>query len=143
MGFILLHTPPGLRKSGMPDSVEMPAPVNTTTRAASAIIRARSARLDMRPSLPARARRSRKATGGGEIGPTAVGDARGVGRADLDRSFPTGKSLSRHALNRSAAAGFQRSVKIPGDRLGGFRFSTRASILHPMSRARRRAPPGG
>src|SRR5262245_44906281 len=27
------HTPPGLRKSGMPDSVEMPAPVKTTADA--------------------------------------------------------------------------------------------------------------
>ena len=32
IGFILLHTPPGLRKSGMPLSVEMPAPVKTTVR---------------------------------------------------------------------------------------------------------------
>ena len=33
IGFIRLQTPPGLRKSGMPDSVEMPAPVKTTVRA--------------------------------------------------------------------------------------------------------------
>src|SRR6185369_5852691 len=54
-GFILLHTPPGLRKSGTPDSVEMPAPVNTTMRRASAISRARSARepaSDMARSSP-------------------------------------------------------------------------------------------
>src|SRR6185437_3459680 len=30
-----LQTPPGERKSGMPDSVEIPAPVNTTARRAS------------------------------------------------------------------------------------------------------------
>src|SRR5437868_4071657 len=30
MGCILLHTPPGLRKSGIPDSVLMPAPVKKT-----------------------------------------------------------------------------------------------------------------
>src|SRR5215467_11073127 len=33
-GFFV-HTPCGPRKSGMPDSVEMPAPVNATTRFAS------------------------------------------------------------------------------------------------------------
>src|SRR5579864_9545342 len=31
--------PPGLRKSGIPDSVLMPAPVNTTTRVAPSISR--------------------------------------------------------------------------------------------------------
>ena len=31
----LVHTPCGPRKSGMPESVEMPAPVSTTTRFAS------------------------------------------------------------------------------------------------------------
>ena len=31
----LVHTPWGPRKSGMPESVEMPAPVSTTTRFAS------------------------------------------------------------------------------------------------------------
>src|ERR1044072_7694115 len=33
----LVHTPCGPRKSGMPDSVEMPAPVRTTTRPAWSI----------------------------------------------------------------------------------------------------------
>src|SRR5215468_3538531 len=33
----LVHTPCGPRKSGMPESVEMPAPVSTTTRRASSI----------------------------------------------------------------------------------------------------------
>src|ERR1700761_9326257 len=32
IGFIRLQTPPGLRKSGMPDSVDMPAPVKITPR---------------------------------------------------------------------------------------------------------------
>jgi hypothetical protein len=32
-----LQTPPGLRKSGMPDSVEMPAPVKATARLEAAI----------------------------------------------------------------------------------------------------------
>src|SRR5579872_5200315 len=45
IGLMRLQTPPGLRKSGMPDSVEMPAPVNTTTRRARATMAARSARL--------------------------------------------------------------------------------------------------
>src|SRR4029077_10608664 len=36
IGFIRLQTPPGLRKSGIPDSVDMPAPVKTTVRAESA-----------------------------------------------------------------------------------------------------------
>src|SRR5262245_43601974 len=35
-GFFV-HTPCGPRKSGMPESVEMPAPVSTTTRFASSI----------------------------------------------------------------------------------------------------------
>jgi hypothetical protein len=35
IGIILVQMPPGERKSGMPDSVEMPAPVNTTTRLAA------------------------------------------------------------------------------------------------------------
>src|SRR5437016_61784 len=35
-GFFV-HTPCGPRKSGMPESVEMPAPVRTTTRCASSI----------------------------------------------------------------------------------------------------------
>jgi hypothetical protein len=35
-GFFV-HTPCGPRKSGMPDSVEMPAPVSTTMRDASSI----------------------------------------------------------------------------------------------------------
>jgi len=34
--------PPGERKSGMPDSVEMPAPVKTTTRRAARSIAASS-----------------------------------------------------------------------------------------------------
>src|SRR5579862_717630 len=33
-----LQTPPGLRKSGMPDSVEIPAPVKTTARRAPSIM---------------------------------------------------------------------------------------------------------
>ena len=32
-----VHTPFGPRKSGMPESVEIPAPVSTTTRLAAAI----------------------------------------------------------------------------------------------------------
>src|SRR5438309_2210544 len=39
--------PPGLRKSGMPDSVLMPAPVNTTTRFASASMRASASGPDL------------------------------------------------------------------------------------------------
>src|SRR5690242_15662716 len=35
LGSYFVHTPPGLRKSGIPDSVLMPAPVNTTMRRAS------------------------------------------------------------------------------------------------------------
>jgi hypothetical protein len=36
VGFFV-HTPLGPRKSGMPESVEMPAPVSATTRLADAI----------------------------------------------------------------------------------------------------------
>src|SRR5687767_10583768 len=36
LGFFV-HTPCGPRKSGMPESVEMPAPVSTTTRCAASI----------------------------------------------------------------------------------------------------------
>jgi hypothetical protein len=37
MGCIRLQIPPGDRKSGMPDSVEIPAPVKTTMRLADPI----------------------------------------------------------------------------------------------------------
>src|SRR5580692_5415226 len=47
IGFIRLQTPPGLRKSGMPDSVEIPAPVKTTVRAEPARRAARRAIADM------------------------------------------------------------------------------------------------
>ena len=46
--------PPGLRKSGIPDSVLMPAPVKTTARFARSISRARAAMplsLFMAPTL--------------------------------------------------------------------------------------------
>src|SRR6266851_2861834 len=39
MGAICVQMPPGLRKSGIPDSVLIPAPVYTTARRASAISR--------------------------------------------------------------------------------------------------------
>ena len=39
-----VHIPPGLRKSGMPDSVLIPAPVKTTPRRAAAMRRASAAR---------------------------------------------------------------------------------------------------
>src|SRR6202000_436072 len=38
MGRLRVHNPPGERKSGIPDSVEMPAPVKGTIIDASAII---------------------------------------------------------------------------------------------------------
>src|SRR5439155_18079562 len=41
-GFFV-HTPCGPRKSGIPDSVEIPAPVNATTRVAAVIHEATSA----------------------------------------------------------------------------------------------------
>src|SRR5271168_5318312 len=47
IGFIRLQTPPGLRKSGMPDSVDMPAPVNTTVRTEPARSAARREIADM------------------------------------------------------------------------------------------------
>src|SRR5215469_10893910 len=43
IGAIRVQMPPGLRKSGIPDSVLMPAPVNTTARRDPAIARARAA----------------------------------------------------------------------------------------------------
>src|SRR6185436_13759342 len=60
----LVHSPCGPRKSGMPESVEMPAPVSTTTRRASSIqsrtwsITSRSGHLDLAAAAhPAHARR--------------------------------------------------------------------------------------
>jgi hypothetical protein len=47
IGFIRLQTPPGLRKSGIPDSVDMPAPVKTTVRAEPARSAARRGIADM------------------------------------------------------------------------------------------------
>ena len=43
IGRIFVQMPPGLRKSGMPDSVLIPAPVKITIRRASSIIRRSSA----------------------------------------------------------------------------------------------------
>src|SRR5271165_6912887 len=43
IGAMRVQIPPGLRKSGIPDSVLIPAPVNTTARRARAITRARPA----------------------------------------------------------------------------------------------------
>src|SRR5688500_18292012 len=53
----LVHTPFGPRKSGIPDSVEMPAPVSATTDAASRIQPAISSRATS--SFPAAAIRCR------------------------------------------------------------------------------------
>src|SRR5215472_11975347 len=39
IGAIRVQIPPGLRKSGIPDSVLMPAPVNTTARRAKSALR--------------------------------------------------------------------------------------------------------
>src|SRR5919197_40749 len=60
----LVHTPCGPRKSGMPESVEMPAPVRTTTRSAAAIQRWTSAskvlrHLDLAATAGAAERRQR------------------------------------------------------------------------------------
>src|SRR5207237_4415804 len=62
-GFFV-HTPCGPRKSGMPESVEMPAPVSATTRSASAIQRCTSAskrlrHLDLAATARAAERRQR------------------------------------------------------------------------------------
>src|SRR5690242_3829253 len=51
MGACLVQMPPGLRKSGMPDSVLMPAPVKTTARRDRAIICLRRARSGSIPGL--------------------------------------------------------------------------------------------
>src|SRR6185436_4504687 len=48
IGLYLVQMPPGERKSGMPDSVEMPAPVKATILLASAIKRFSSSALDKR-----------------------------------------------------------------------------------------------
>src|SRR5579872_5960128 len=67
MGRIWLQTPPGLRKSGMPDSVEIPAPVKTTARRAPAISLVNCPTEDIVPEIggdegsSARAKRSRRA----------------------------------------------------------------------------------
>src|SRR5438067_12390906 len=62
-GFFV-HTPCGPRKSGMPESVEMPAPVSATTRSASAIQRCTSTskvlrHLDLAATARAAERRQR------------------------------------------------------------------------------------
>src|ERR1700716_229534 len=92
MGFIRLQTPPGLRKSGMPDSVEMPAPVNTTMRRASAISRARSLR-DM-PHLGAITRPRAIARGGEEADPAWGGDARVLAGPTRDPSPGEGRRIT-------------------------------------------------
>src|SRR5689334_20164096 len=52
----LVHTPCGPRKSAMPDSVEIPAPVRTTMRSASSIQRLTSASVDMKNATPGKKR---------------------------------------------------------------------------------------
>ena len=53
MGLIWFHKPvPGLRKSGMPDSVLMPAPVKKTIRCASASRAASCSTLSSKPGIP-------------------------------------------------------------------------------------------
>ena len=60
LGIARPQAPCGPRKSGMPDSVEMPAPVSTTTRRAASIqVRAATERLSsgVKPSLARSARK--------------------------------------------------------------------------------------
>src|SRR6185436_4718477 len=49
IGLYLVQMPPGERKSGMPDSVEMPAPVKATMFSASAIMRPSSSTFAISP----------------------------------------------------------------------------------------------
>src|SRR5579885_1544261 len=53
IGF-LVHTPLGPRKSGMPESVEMPAPVSTTTRSAPSTQARAVSRRSMAPMIAPR-----------------------------------------------------------------------------------------
>src|SRR5262245_10102143 len=50
IGLYRVQMPPGERKSGMPDSVEMPAPVKATIFSAAAIMRFNSSIFAMQPS---------------------------------------------------------------------------------------------
>ena len=69
MGFIRLQTPPGERKSGIPDSVEIPAPVKATIRSADRRTWARSSRFADFPVISNSAHlcRSRPASGEGTL----------------------------------------------------------------------------
>src|SRR5690349_18792558 len=73
--------PPGLRKSGMPDSVLMPAPVNTTARRATSI---RRPRLASSPSLFMPNTVARRSS------PVDPGDAQDVGRTRRAERHPGG-----------------------------------------------------
>src|SRR5262245_29482591 len=55
IGLYLVQMPPGERKSGIPDSVEMPAPVKATMLSASSIMRSRSSTLAICPPRRQRA----------------------------------------------------------------------------------------
>jgi hypothetical protein len=74
MGFIRAQMPVGLRKSGMPDSVLMPAPVNTTARL-DAWIRRPSAAMSRAPSMPGTCRHGPSATSRGSAGSGGVREA--------------------------------------------------------------------
>src|SRR6478735_3425670 len=52
MGLYFVQMPPGERKSGMPDSVEMPAPVKATMRLAEPIASCRRSMSSMSPPPP-------------------------------------------------------------------------------------------
>src|SRR5215218_4610568 len=67
MGFICAQMPVELRKSGMPDSVLIPAPVNTAARS-DASRRRRSRETSDARSMPGACRRGRRATRRGGSG---------------------------------------------------------------------------
>src|SRR5687768_3815236 len=107
-GFFV-HRPCGPRKSGMPESVEMPAPLRTTTRSAASIqertrpvdkaLRESSGNLDLAAAADARHRALRHDDGGRRLAAQLLQLLHGA----LDRFLGEAGELLRRLFQRSGA----------------------------------------
>src|SRR5262245_46087863 len=106
IGLYRVQMPPGERKSGMPDSVEMPAPVKATMLRAAAIMRLNSSIFAMELSSGAAASRLRP----------ALLELPDVLEADQAAEAVEGVELGPQRVARS---GFPEDAVDPLQRLGG------------------------
>src|SRR5665647_1304470 len=105
MGSYLVHSPPGDLKSGMPDSVEMPAPVRAITISASFISRA-ACSISSLTRTPAPPRQC-----SGTLGKTSLKAL----VADSDLVYHNGfRQYIEFRRTRTAAVGRGKSARGPG-----------------------------